>query len=100
MARLDVHARRDGGPGYLLDVQADLLDGLSSRFVVPLLPIELAPRPAQRLNPVFAVGGEEVVMVTQFASAVARRELGVVVARLQDQHDAVIAALDVLLTGI
>jgi toxin CcdB len=38
MARLDVHARRDNRAGYLLDVQADLLSGLNTRLVVPLLP--------------------------------------------------------------
>ncbi|MBS1183360.1 MAG: plasmid maintenance protein CcdB, partial [Proteobacteria bacterium] len=37
MARFDVFPN-PGGSGYLLDVQADLLDGLNTRIVVPLLP--------------------------------------------------------------
>lgn len=73
MAKFDVHARH-GGPGYLLDCQADLLCDLNTRFVVPLLPAEEAPRPAGRLNPVFEVRGQRVIMVTQFASAVLARE--------------------------
>jgi toxin CcdB len=37
MPRLDVHAMPAGRKaGYLLDVQADLLSGLSTRVVVPL----------------------------------------------------------------
>jgi toxin CcdB len=43
--------------GYLLDVQTDLLDGLNTRVVVPLLPKEQAPTPAQRLNPTFEIEG-------------------------------------------
>lgn len=50
MARLDVNARRNGGMGYLLDVRADLLSGLNTRLVVPLLPEVHAPAPAARLN--------------------------------------------------
>jgi toxin CcdB len=100
MARLDVHARRDQGVGYLLDVQADLLSALSTRFVVPLLPLHHAPTPAARLNPVFEIGGERYVMVTQFAAAVRVRELGERVAALGDAHEVVTAALDLLITGV
>lgn len=51
MAQFDVF-RNPEGSGYLLDVQSDLLDGLSTRLVIPLLPALQAPRPAARLNPV------------------------------------------------
>ncbi|HLY90979.1 MAG TPA: CcdB family protein [Acetobacteraceae bacterium] len=100
MARLDVHARRDGGPGYLLDVQADLLSSLNTRLVVPLLPAGQAPKPAARLNPLFEIAGDPVVMVTQFSSAVPIRELGDRVATLADRHETVMAALDMLITGV
>jgi toxin CcdB len=100
MARLDVHARRDGGPGYLLDVQADLLSALTTRFVVPLLPLDHAPTPAARLNPVFDIAGKPHAMVTQFAAAIHVRELGEHVTSLSDAHETVTAALDLLITGI
>ena len=54
MARFDIF-KNEGGAGYLLDVQSDLLSGLNTRVVVPLLPKSSAPSPAQRLNPVFRV---------------------------------------------
>ena len=98
MAKFDVHARH-GGPGYLLDCQADLLCDLNTRFVVPLLPEEEAPRPAGRLNPVFEVQGQRVIMVTQFASAVLARDLGDHISSLIGEQDAIGNALDMLICG-
>lgn len=56
--------------GFLLDVQADLLDDLNTRVVVPLMSVDAAPAPARQLNPVFDIRSERYVMVTQFLSAV------------------------------
>ncbi|PWC85195.1 plasmid maintenance protein CcdB [Azospirillum sp. TSH100] len=96
MARFDIHRRLDG-PGYLLDLQADILRDLNTRFVAPLLPPEKAPRPAARLNPVFSVEGRPHVMVTQFAGAVTLSELGSQVGNLLAEDTAIIAALDMLI---
>lgn len=98
MARLDVY-RNPQGPGYLLDVQADLLSVLNTRMAVPLLPPAEAPKPAGRLNPVFEVDGETVVMVTQFMAAIPAAELRAPVASLLPVHTAVIDAIDMLLSG-
>ncbi len=38
MARFDVYAMPGQRPGYLLDVQANLLDRLDTRGVIPLFP--------------------------------------------------------------
>ncbi|AWK85615.1 CcdB family protein [Azospirillum thermophilum] len=56
MARFDVHRRLDGA-GYLLDLQADILRDLNTRFVAPSLPLGEAPRPAAPLNPAFMPPG-------------------------------------------
>lgn len=98
MARFDVH-RMPGGAGYLLDVQADLLQAIETRVVVPLLPADRAPPPMQRLNPVLTVEGEAVVMITQNLAAVPRRELGDVLTNLSEQADAIRDALDMLFIG-
>src|SRR5688572_14480417 len=99
MARFDVYQRPDGG-GYLLDCQADLLSDLMTRFVVPLLPPDAAPKPAARLNPLLAVRGEPHVMVTQFAAAVLRSELGEHVDSRRDDAERIVGALDLLITGV
>ena len=97
MARFDVY-RRERKPGFLLDCQSDLLDEFETRLVVPLLPAERAKR-ATRLHPLLEVEGAKYIMVTQLAAAVPKRFLGQPVASLADEHDTIMNALDMLLTG-
>ncbi|AMQ88419.1 MULTISPECIES: CcdB family protein [Marinobacter] len=98
MARFDIFENKDGA-GYLLDVQSDLLSGLNTRVVVPLLPKSSAPSPAQRLNPVFNIEGQEVVMATQYMAAVPEGELRFGAGSLAGQQDEISAALDMLFLG-
>ena len=98
MARFEVFAN-PGGAGYLLDVQADILNELNTRIVVPLLPPAQAPLPAQRLNPLFAIGDEPHVMVTQFMAAVPHPLLRNPVTSLVGQDSEIMAALDMVLVG-
>lgn len=88
------------GPELLLDVQADLLRHLSTRVVVPLLPVASTPATIARLNPVFEIDGERYVMMTSHIAGVQARELGAVVASLAEHHAEITAALDILLTGV
>jgi len=98
MARFDIFDN-EAGDGYLLDVQSDLLGGLNTRVVVPLLPQSSAPSPAQRLNPVFSIEGQDFVMVTQYMAAVPKSELRSRVGNLAEQQDEISAALDMLFLG-
>jgi len=98
MARFDVYANPDR-VGWLVDVQADLLNHLNTRVVVPLLPVSAAPIPARNLNPCFEYAGESVVMATQFMAAVPANMLRTPVFSLQSQRDTITAALDFLLQG-
>lgn len=99
MARFHVYVNAEGG-GYLLDVQANLLNHLSSRVVVPLLPLENAPKPAKVLNPTFEIDGASYLMATQFLATVPRRLMGKEVMSLQDEASAIVNALDCLFQGI
>jgi toxin CcdB len=65
---------------------------------VPLLPEGEVPK-VHRLNPVFRIQGERLVMATQLGSSVPARNLQEVVASLADEHDVIMNAFDVLLTG-
>lgn len=51
MARFDVYAGLGAGDGYVVDVQAPLLDQLGTRVVIPLLPAERVSV-IRNLNPV------------------------------------------------
>lgn len=98
MARYDVFPN-PSGRGFLLDVQADLLDGLNTRVVVPLMPLDSAPSPARRLNPAFEIEGQPHVMVTQFLSAVPRSILKTPVGNLGAQFSEITVAIDMLTQG-
>lgn len=47
MGRYDVYPN-PSGLDYLLDVQADILQQMSTRMVMPLLPLSKAPNPRKR----------------------------------------------------
>jgi len=98
MAKYDVMPLIATG-GLVVDVQSDILDPLNTRMVVPLLPIASAPKPARRLNPVFEIEGQRLVMITQFASAVRLGELGKPIASLEPRFEDITAALDMLFQG-
>jgi toxin CcdB len=98
MARFDVY-RNPEGRGYLLDVQASLLGNLNTRIVVPLLPPDEAPQPARRLNPCFRIGGDDLIMATQFLAAVPSSMLKAPVGTLSDHHSEIVTAIDFLMQG-
>lgn len=98
MAKYDVHPLGSSA-GLVLDVQAELLDHLNTRVVVPLIAKHAAPRPASRLNPLFTINGEPYVLVTQFLAAVQTSELQAPVANLNDSFAEITAALDFVFQG-
>lgn len=105
MAQFDVY--RNPNPAtraripYLLDVQSDLLDPLATRVVVPLCkPEVLKGKLAERLNPVFEVEGSKMAMLTPELAGVSRKILGERVGNLSNERHSIVAALDLLITGI
>lgn len=98
MARFDFYPN-PSEKGYLLDVQTDLLSGLNTRMVVPLMPKNKAPQPAKRLNPVIQIDGQPHVMVTQFMAAVPASMLKASVGNLSENAEEITNALDMLFFG-
>ena len=98
MARYDVYSF-SGGTNFVLDVQADLLDDLNTRIVVPLLELSKAPKPAKRLNPTFEFEGVSYVLATQFLAAVPRSELRQPVTNFSNYSDDITNALDMVFQG-
>lgn len=99
----DVHRNVEDASGqipYLLDIQANLLDDLQTRVVVPLIRTGSFGRRATRLHPRFTIDGQDVVMATHLVAAVRKQSLGNAVASLLDARDIVIGAIDVLWSGV
>lgn len=97
MAQFDVY-RLTGGE-LALDVQTDLLSGFQTRVVIPLVgPGEgLVTHP--RLNPIFEIDGLPYMLATQSLIAIENRELGKVVANLDDRFDDIRSTLDMIFLG-
>ena len=104
MAQFDVYLNQNADTcdtiPYLLDVQSELLDGLATRVVVPLIAAEEMTAAARYLNPQFKIKGTTVVMSTAELAGVSIRSLGDKVASLKNRRGEIIAALDLLFTGI
>ena len=86
----------------LLDVQTDLLEDLGTRVVTPMAPAAgLVKRSAmQKLTPFCVVDGREYVLVTPQLAGIATKEPGPAISDLSTERASIIAALDLLLTGI
>ena len=97
MARFDVFRTIDGN--YVIDYQADLLDYLKTRLVIPLLPPELEPKISERLNPAFIIDNKRYVLYPQFTASVSARELTDFVISLADHHFTIVDAFDMLTSG-
>lgn len=85
----------------LVDAQADLLDDLQTRLMIPLTKAPaLAKKPIARLTPRIDVDGEHYLLMTPQLAGIARSELGAIAGSVADQRDAIISALDLLITGV
>jgi toxin CcdB len=101
MAQFDVVKNPRGGTyPLLLDIQADALDRLATRVVVPLAVLRrYGARPITRLNPVAKLKGTDYVLVFQELAAIPATALGEVVGSLAGRRIELLAALDLLVTG-
>jgi toxin CcdB len=103
MARFDVYRNPSGSKThpYLVVVQHELLEVLPTRVVVPLVrPDLLGRQPFTRLNPTCVVEGKAFIVLTQQLGAVSAATLKKPVASLATQGAELIAALDVLFSGV
>jgi toxin CcdB len=84
---------------YLLILQADLFDGLATRVVAPLIPLEMSGPALDRLNPVISIEDDSYVVSIAELAGVPVQALGDHVASVTGSRLEVISALDFLFTG-
>jgi toxin CcdB len=82
----------------LVVLQSDLVSGLSSTVVAPLVPREQM-QGAQCLNPILSVAGQDYWLAIHELFAVAPRVLTRKVASAAEDRDKIIGALDFLFVG-
>lgn len=85
---------------YLVDVQADLLEDMNTRVVIPLTSADTLHRPLKTLTPIISVEGESYIALTPQLAGIARSRLGEPVTNVHDQRTELINALDLLISGI
>jgi toxin CcdB len=104
MAQFDVYLNPNPATNqaipYYLNVQADLLDSLNTRVIVPLVREEEMGKSVKGLHLKFKVKGEMVVMSTAELAGLPIRALGDKVTSLKSKRDEIIAALDLVIAGI
>jgi toxin CcdB len=102
MAQFDVHrAAGRSKPPYFLVLQSDLVRAVKTVVVAPLyLSRESATPNLPRLHPIFAIGEAQMTLMPTLMAAVQRNFLGAQIASLAEHRNDIIAAIDLLFTGI
>lgn len=86
----------------LLNVQSDLISETGTRVVVPMVPAVRGrhPPPISSLAPILEVNGKPHVLVVPLLAAAEVADLGALEADLTNERAAILAALDLLISGI
>lgn len=96
--QFDVFATTTGE--YLLVLQADMLNGMITRLVAPLIPREAVGRPLGGLNPEFVIADIPHLLMPQLAETRPVAELGHRIGSCAHESETVMNAVNVLLQGV
>ncbi|MGE8450947.1 CcdB family protein [Delftia acidovorans] len=104
MAQYDVFVNPSAsvaeGIPYVVVIQSDQLDALSTRMSVPLAAPSFAGRVPTALCPVIMVKGERLHALAHFAAPLPAKALRRPVDNVAAQASALVSALDAVLSGI
>ena len=103
MAQFDVYKLRPANKRtpFVIDVQSETLAPLATRFVVPLRAHDRAKfKPIARLNPLVSIEGTTYIAVFQELAAVPLSILTEYVTSAARDRGALVAAVDLVFTGI
>jgi len=104
MAQFDIYHNPDPETRhkipYLLDVQTNMLGQLATRVVIPLVVASKIGKIAKKLNPKIEIEKVTLAMSTAEITAVSSHILTEKVSSLAERREEIIAALELLFTGI
>ncbi|MBT8420034.1 MAG: CcdB family protein [Gammaproteobacteria bacterium] len=105
MSQLTLYKNEDDASNgiypYFIDIQNPLFRDLNSRLVIPLSPHEaLDNTDAKRLCPVISLNEGSFVLLTHQMTSVSKSLLKTKVTSLESFRDKILAAIDMLVSGI
>jgi toxin CcdB len=104
MAQFDVYANPSEsaahGIPYVVVVQSDLLDALATRMTIPLATVEFAKKSPDKLCPMVTVNGQRLRALAHYTAPIPTRSLRQGVGNLAPQASSLIAAMDVVVSGV
>jgi toxin CcdB len=104
MAQYDVYpnpsASANSGIAYVVVIQSDLLDALPTRLTMPLAALTFAGKVPSALCPLVMVKGQRMHALAHFAAPLPAKLLRKPVDNVAAQASALVAAMDVLLSGV
>jgi len=104
MAQYDVfpnpsNSAKDGIP-YVVVVQSDLLDALATRLVIPLAKLSFVGQVPAALCPAITVKGQLFNALAHYVAPLPVKQLRRPVDNVAAQASALVAAMDVVLSGV
>lgn len=103
VAQFDIIENRDATSRrfypYLIVLQHKRAETVSTLVAAPVAPFS-SQLSASRLHPEIAVRGQRYLILVEQLAAIQRRAVGRIVGSAADHHYEIIAALDMLFTGI
>jgi len=104
MAQYDVFANpsRSASEGipYVVVVQSDLLDALATRLTMPLAVVDVATRAPATLCPIVMVKGQRLQALAHYVAPLPAKALKRPVDNVASQANALVSALDAVLSGV
>ena len=89
----------DGG-SLVVDIQSDLIEDFESRVVIPLVSAQTSPRRISRLHPEIQWNGKTYTLATHLMATLPATLLKEPVGNLVGDRDRIVAAIDMLITGV
>lgn len=86
---------------YLVDVQASILTDLETRIVIPLIVKEkFGKEVISNLNPVITIKRKQYILITQQMAGIPNKQIGALICECLSERQAILFAIDFLITGI
>ncbi|MCS2148812.1 CcdB family protein [Scandinavium manionii] len=85
---------------FLLDVQSDIIEELTTRVVIPLYPLSrLTTKPVRRLTPILNIEGNDYLVMTHEMASIRLTQIGDEVMNARPYRQTIKNALDFIFDG-